>query len=122
MFYSHHGAGDGAELDHGGYIGLDVGTLHRVVILDVNDILEIIRVESPGDETLVDAARGAEETERDDGKPQTPIEDTSGLVEVLETEDVDGFLDAACHDAGRFLSRFLLVCSVDLLVQRQEVV
>lgn len=116
MFYSHHGAGDGAELDHGGYIGLDVGTLHRVVVFDVNGILEIIRVERSGDETLVDAARGAEETEGDDGKPQTPVEDTRGLAEVLETEDVDGFLDAACHDAGCFLSRFLFVCSVVLLV------
>ena len=83
--------------------------MNRVVILDVNGILEIIRVEGTGNETLVDTACGAEETKRDDGKPQTPVEDTRGLAEVLETEDVDRFLDAACHDAGCFLS---LLCVV----------
>lgn len=97
---SHHRTGDGAELDHGRHIGLDVGLLHRGKGLDVNGRLKVVRVEGARDEALVDAARGAEQAKGNHGKPQAPVEDTLRLAEVLEAEDVDGFLDAACHGVG----------------------
>jgi hypothetical protein len=85
------------KLHHGRDIGLDVSLLsHRVGII-VDLALEIRRVERSRDQTLIDTTCRTEKTKRHDGEPQTPVEDALWLTEVLQIEDVDGFLDASSH-------------------------
>lgn len=67
-------------------------------------MLEIGRVESPRDQTLVNTSCRAEETERNNSEPETPVEDALGLAKVLQVEDVDWFLDTSRHLGKMFLS------------------
>lgn len=39
----------------------------------------------------------SQETEREDGEPQSPVEDLLGQAKVLQPEDVDGLLDTTSH-------------------------
>lgn len=97
---SHKSTTDGTDLNHSRDIGLDVGLLDVGVRLIVDSVLEVGRVESTRDETLIDTTGRTKHTERDDSKPQTPVEDALGLAEVFQTKDVDGFLDTTCHVDG----------------------
>ena len=93
----HESAAHGANLDHGGDVGLDVGLVGVVEGVVLDGILEVGRVEGARDETLVDTARGAEETKGDDGEPEPPVEDALGLAGVSQAEDVDWLLDTTSH-------------------------
>lgn len=80
-------AENGEELHHGGDVGLLVA-----LGWDVEVLLEGLLRDHATDETLVDTARGTEETHAGDGKGQTPVERRLGrLREVSELgRDVHG--------------------------------
>ena len=101
----HESSPNTADLDHGRDIGLDVGLLHLGIRVIVDGALEVLGVEGTGDETFVDAASGTEQTEGDDGEPNLPVEDLLRLVQVLQLEDVDGFLDSSGHDGLRLRTK-----------------
>ena len=54
-------------------------------------------VEGAADETLVNAAGGAQEREGEHGEPEPPIENLLGYAMALQLEDVDRFLDPTGH-------------------------
>ena len=93
----HESSGDGTNLDHGSNIGLDVCLGLFAVGLEVNLFLEIVRLEGSGNETLVDTAGSTQQREGNHGQPQTPVEGALWLTEILQLEDVDGFLDTSSH-------------------------
>lgn len=88
---------DRTNENHRRDVTLDVGTLDLRVRVVVNEVLEVLGAESTANETFVDTTGRAEQTERDDTEPETPVEDALRLAEFAEAEDVDGLLDAACH-------------------------
>lgn len=100
----HESSGDGTNLDHGSNIGLDICLGLFAVGLEMNLFLEIVRLERSGNETLVDTAGSAQQGEGDHGQPQTPVEGALRLTEILQLEDVDGFLNASSHVVLEFFS------------------
>lgn len=96
----HESSAHGADLYHCGDIGFDVCLLDGAVRAVVDGLLEILRAECAADESFVYTTGGAHEAEGEDGKPEAPVEHLGWIIKVLEFEDVNGFLDAACHSEG----------------------
>jgi hypothetical protein len=63
------GAGDRTELNHGGDVALDVGECIFAKSVETKTSLEDVGVEDTSDETLIDTASGAHETECEDSEP-----------------------------------------------------
>jgi hypothetical protein len=62
-------AGDRTELNHGGDIALDIGECIFIETVETETSLEYVGVENASDETLIDTASGAHETECEDSEP-----------------------------------------------------
>ena len=87
------------DLNHSRNIGLNIGLFRLRVVAVVDGLLKCGCIKSACDKSFVDSSSGAKKAERNNSKPQTPVENAFRLAEIFQLEDVDGFLNtSAGHD------------------------
>jgi len=90
-------ASNTSNLDHGRDVGLDVGILEARGWGKVEKVPEIGRVEGTTDQALINTTGSAHDTEGEDSKPESPVENLRRVIAAVELENVEG-VSSSTHD------------------------